>query len=245
MDNKNWSLFSTKELFRYAHDARGNSFRLRGIPVVKRRKIMDDNMHLMEGMSFEDGYPILKPYNGTVQLTPVAYTERGGTHQEDTILHFFLDDYRFRDAVWYNLERTTYNICQYDYLFSPDLSLWRNLQTEFYNMKNIYRTRFVGAYWQMCGFNVIPTASWGGLNSFTYCFKGLPQKSVIAVSAMGARANSDAFSLWQYGINRLILERDPSLILVYGEEFEISNITTPIRFLPTYVSKHFRNGIQK
>lgn len=235
-------LFSTKELYRMAHDARGNSTLLKKIPPTKRRKVMDDNMHLMSGMKFDHGYPILKPYTGSVDLAPVAYSERTENPQGNCILHFFLDDYRFRDAIWYNLERTTYSISQYDYVFTPDLSLWRNLPTEFFNEKNLFRTRFVGAYWQICGFYVIPTASWGGLNSFTYCFSGLPEESVIAVSAMGARNDQKSFDLWCYGINRLVIEKGPTLILIYGDEFNIPGLTTPVKFLPTFVTKHFRNG---
>ncbi|MGM9866563.1 MAG: DUF4417 domain-containing protein, partial [Lepagella sp.] len=218
-------------------------FLLRKTPILTHRpKIMDDNMHLMKGMVFKNDFPVLKPYNGLVDLTPVAYTDRIINPHEKEILHFFLDDYRFRDAVWYNLEYTTYMILQYNYVFTPDLSLWCNLQTEFFNKKNIFRTRFVGAYWQMCGFNVIPTASWGGLESFSYCFTGLPEESVIAVSAMGARKKQQAFDLWCYGIERLIIEKDPILILIYGEEFDVSGFNVPVKFLPCFVSKHFRNG---
>ena len=242
MDEEILSLFSKKELWRMAHDARGNSILLKTIPAKHRRKIMDDNMHLMSGMVFKNGYPVLKPYNGNVQLKPIAYSDRSTNPQDNEILHFFIDDYRFRNAVWYNLEYTTYVISLYDYVFTPDLSLWRNLQTEFFNQKNIFRTRFVGAYWQLCGFNVIPTASWGGLESFSYCFNGLPKESIIAVSAMGARKDRQAFELWRYGIERLIIEKNPTLILIYGEEFDISWINVPVQFLPTFVSKHFRNG---
>ncbi|MDE5811416.1 MAG: DUF4417 domain-containing protein [Muribaculaceae bacterium] len=234
-------LFSRKELFRLAHDANGNSLHIKSIPPVKRRKIMDDNMHLMEGMEFNNGFPVLKPYNGLLNLNPIAYSERSVCPKLNDVLHFFIDDYRFRDAVWYNLERTTCAISGYDYVFTPDLSLWCNLQTEFYNIKNIFRTRFVGAYWQLCGFNVIPTASWGGLESFSYCFAGLPEKSVIAVSAVGARKNCETFNLWLYGLKRLILEKTPSLILIYGEVCDISGLEAPIQFLPTFITKRFRN----
>lgn len=241
MEEEYFSLFTKKELWKMAHDARGNSHFLKTIPATQRRKIMDDNMHLMTGMTFKNGYPVLKPYNGSVQFTPVAYTDRTSKPHENEILHFFLDDYRFRNAVWYNLEYTTYVISPYNFVFSPDLSLWRNLRTEFFNKKNIFRTRFVGAYWQICGFNVIPTASWGGLESFSYCFTGLPEESVIAVSAMGARKDRQAFDLWCYGIERLINEKNPTLILIYGEKFEIPGLNVPVQFLPTFVSKHFRN----
>lgn len=242
MDKEDLRLFSTKELYRMAHDANGNSTLFKSVPIIKRRKVMDDNMHLMTGMTFKNGYPVLKPYIGTTDLTPIAYSAKSNHPCENDILHFFLDDYRFRDIVWYNLERTTYAISSYDYVLTPDLSLWRNLPTEFYNQKNIFRTRFVGAYWQICGFKVIPTASWGGLESFSYCFAGLPEESVIAVSAMGARKDQQAFDLWCYGVNRLIAEKGPIKLLVYGEEFDISEFNTPMQFLPTFISKTFRNG---
>lgn len=243
MDLNSYNLFSKKELYRMAHDCNGNSYLIKSIPTTKRRKIVDDNMHLMNDMEFDNGYPILKPYNGTIDLNPVPYTERISNPSNKDILHFFLDDYKFRDAVWHNLDHTTYVISLYDYVFTPDLSLWCNLKTEYFNKKNTFRTRFIGAYWQNCGFNVIPTASWGGLESFSYCFSGLPRKSVIGVSAMGARKNSNAFNLWCNGIKRLIKEKEPSLILIYGDKFEIPEVDNSIfKFLPTFISKHFRNG---
>lgn len=241
MDEENSSLFSKKELWRMAHDARGNSYLLKTIPQAKRRKIMDDNMHLMDGMSFSNGYPILKAYNGPTDFSLISFTDRKKICPDNTIIHFFLDDYRFRDAMWYNLEYSAYSISKFDYVFTPDFSLWRNLQTEYYNQKNIYRTRFVGAYLTLCGFTVIPTASWGGLQSFSYCFEGLPENSVIAVSALGARKDPSSWRLWTYGITRLVEEKHPTLILIYGEEFNIPEIGIPVKFLPSFISKHFRN----
>lgn len=245
MDEEYLSLFSKKELWRMAHDARGNSYLLKTIPPIKRRKIMDDNMHLMNGMSFHNGYPMLKAYNGPTDFALVAFPDRNKVTVDNSIVHFFIDDYRFRDAMWYNLEHSAYSISKYDYVFTPDYSLWCNLPTEHYNQKNVYRTRFVGAYLTNCGFTVIPTASWGGLQSFSYCFEGLPEESVIAVSAMGARKDQQAFDLWSYGIGRLIIEKKPTLLLIYGEEFELSGINVPVKFLPTFVSKHFRNGKER
>jgi hypothetical protein len=242
MEKIQGNLFSTKELYRMAHNARGNSNLLRLIPEKNRRKIMDANMHLMQGMEFENGFPVLKPYTGPTDFSIVSYVDRNKNRGKGQALHFFLDDYRFRDPLWFNLSYTTYSISNYDYVFTPDFSLWRNLRTDFPNMENTYRTRFVGAYWQICGFNVIPTASWGGLNSFSFCFNGLPYGGVIAVSGMGVRKDVYSFQRWCYGLRRLEEARHPSLILIYGEEVEIPSLITPVQFLPCYISKHFRNG---
>lgn len=58
---------------------------------------------------------------------------------------------------------------------------------------------------------------------------------------MGARKDQQAFDLWSYGIERLIIEKCPTQILIYGEEFEINGINVPVKFLPTFVSKRFRD----
>ena len=54
MDNEDLRLFSTKELYRMAHDAKGNSTLFKSVPIIKRRKVMDDNMHLITGMTFKN-----------------------------------------------------------------------------------------------------------------------------------------------------------------------------------------------
>jgi hypothetical protein len=236
------TFFSEKEMYCMAHDSKGHSTFVEAIPKHYRRKFAYDNMHLMTGMKFENGYPIMQAYTGKTDFELVPYTERKKQLGVGQALHFFLDDYRFRNAVWSTLERVTYGISKFEWVFTPDLSMWRNLATEIPNMNNVYRTRLIGAYWQSCGYNVIPTASWGGLDSFTYCFNGLPHDSVVAVSAMGAYKNRMQFDRWCYGLTRLEKDRHPRLILVYGDAVDISGLSTPVQFLPTFISKHFRHG---
>lgn len=129
---------------------------------------------------------------------------------------------------------------KFDFYITPDLSLWRNVPTNFYNKKNVFRSRFVGAYWQLCGYSVIPTASWGGLESFSYCFEGLPESSVIAVSGMGNRQSADAYNRWCNGLRRLEQSKAPTLILVYGEKVDVDDFHTPLRFFPSFVSTRLK-----
>ena len=208
----------------------------------QKRKIIYENMHLMEGMTFTSNhqFPQMEPYYGSIDFNCVSYVDRNKHSGKNEALHFFLDDYRFRDAVWCNLEKTTYSIGNFDYYFTPDLSLWMDLPTDFYNRENVFRTRFVGAYWQKCGYNVIPTASWGGLNSFTYCFEGLPAHSVIAVSGMGNSRNKRSFNHWCNGLRRLEAAKAPTLIFVYGEEVSVKDLKTPLKFLPCFINEKLR-----
>lgn len=239
---KEISLFTTKDLYVMEHTENGRSRRFDHIPKCQRRKKIHENMHLMEGMTFTSnlGYPQMAPYTGTTDFISVSYEERKKHDGKNEALHFFLDDYRFRDAVWCNLEYTTFSISKFDYVFTPDLSLWRDLPTDFYNRENVFRTRFVGAYWQICGYSVIPTASWGNLSSFSYCFEGLPMCSVIAVSGMGNRKSVDAFNLWCYGLRRLEEAKKPILIIVYGEEVEVQGLHTPLKFVPCFIKTRLR-----
>lgn len=242
--NTKTSLFDRKELYRMECTSTGRSYKTTMIPKRLRRKVIFDNMHLMEGMSFTTthSFPQMLSYNGNIDFDLVAYSEKKDHSGKGEALHFFIDDYRFRDQLWCNLEYAIYNISHFDYIFTPDFSLWRNLPTEYYNQQNIFRTRFVGLYMQLRGFNVIPTYSFGGLPSFSYCLEGLPSNSIIAVCGLSNRKDQQAYNIWCYALRRLEEEKHPTLILVYGPEINIPGLNTPVKFLDDYISKRLRNG---
>lgn len=236
-------LFPVKDMYLMEHTSNGRSRTFANMPIKRRRKMIHENMHLMDGMKFTTTglhCPQLAPYMGNTDFVTVSYSDRKKHDGKNEALHFFLDDFRFRDAVWCNLEYTTYSIGKFDYVYTPDLSLWKDLPTDFYNRENIYRTRFIGAYWQKCGYKVIPTASWGDLSSFSYCFDGLPMHSVIAVSGMGNKKSEDAFNRWCNGLRRLEEAKAPILIIVYGEEVEVQGLHTPLKFIPCFIQEKLR-----
>lgn len=242
------TLFTRKEMYVMEHTKNGRSTIIENLSVKKRRKTMHENMHLMEGMTFTSGnhFPQLAPYTGTVDFELVAYNDWKKNTGVNQALHFFLDDYRFRNQLWYNLDQTTFAIRNYDYYFTPDFSMWVDLPTDFYNKESVFRTRFVGALWQQkCGYNVIPTGSWGNRDSFRYCFEGLPENSVIAVCGTGHHHCSAAEMLFNYALRELEDQKNPTLILVYGEEEDIPGLSTPVKFLPCFIQKKFKNGQQQ
>ena len=238
------TLFSTKDMYIMGHTEDGKLRWIDELPPKQKLKKMHENMHLMESIPFDSKgrFPQLKPYTGSVDFELVAYSDRKKHNGKNQALHFFLDDYKFRNPVWYGLEKTTFSIRNYDYYFTPDLSLWVDLPTDFCNIENIYRTRFVGAYWQICGYQVIPTASWGNRDSFSYCFEGLPERSILAVCGTGHCHCSAAKRLFYIALRELEIRKHPILILIYGEEEYIPGLSTPVKFLPCFIKKRFRNG---
>ncbi len=238
-------LFTKKEMYVMEHTINGRLTKIESLPNMVRRKRMYENMHLMEGMTFTslNQIPQLLPYNGTVDFELVTYSDRKKSDGVKQALHFFLDDYRFRNQLWYNLEQISYSIRKFDYYFTPDYSMWVDIPTTFYNLVSIFRSRFAGAYWQQtCGYNVIPTASWGNRDSFRYCFEGLPENSIIAVCGTGHHHCRAAERLFYYALRELEIQKSPTQILVYGEEEDIPSLSTPIKFLPCFIQKRFRNG---
>lgn len=206
---------------------------------VKQRKAKTNNMHLSLNIEKNDnGIPIVKPYNGSIPDIVVPYTCRGNA--KNVGLHFFVDDYRF-ESLWNNLEHKTKNvISKYQYVFAPDYSCFVD-EGKVGNLIGIYKNRFITAYWQQYGIKVIPVASWGNADSFSYCFEGLPRNSIIAVGSVAVSSCKASIALWQYGIKQLENQLAPTKILVYGKKIEVPNLSTNIYYYPDYLTKFRKN----
>ena len=212
-----------------------------GMSMSRQRKLKQNNMHLTEGMEYShpNEFPVLRPYNSNFDFEYYpfgSHTKLSGTGQA---IHFFQDDYKFATACDKNLERTTYALSKFDCVFTPDYSLYVDMPIQM-NKHNIFLSRFAGAFWQNCGFTVIPTASWSDADSFDYCFEGLPSSSVIGVCGTGVKWCQASYQLWQYGMRALEEKISPTAIIVYGSELEVPGLQTPLTFIQDNISKNYR-----
>ena len=177
------------------------------------------------------GIPTLEPC-GHIPTTLAAWhhpAAREAAAQTGGALHFFLDDYRF-ERVWWKPEACLSRLREVGAALTPDFSLWRDMPAVT-QMWQIYRSRWCGAYWQSQGIQVIPTVGWAGPESYEFAFQGLPHHSVVAVSALGV--NDDlARELFQAGIEAMIDECEPSLLLSYGKL--PAAVDVPVREYPTF-----------
>lgn len=138
-----------------------------------------------------------------------------------------------------NLERTTFQLRKFDYVFAPDYSIYvdGSLQP---NKQAVYDNHLAAAHWQRIGYNVIPTASWGDVDSLRWCFEGLPQHSVIAVCGQGHRKTRGQHTLWVWAIQEVVAQLSPTQILIIGEEEDIPGVHTPLKFYPDYIHTTLR-----
>lgn len=134
--------------------------------------------------------------------------------EKNTGIHFYLDDYQF-ERIWNNPEEYVDILEEYDCILSPDFSLYLDMS---YSMKiwNVFRSRLIGQYYQRQGIKVIPTLSWAEEETFEFCFDGIPKGSIISISTIGVKRNSEAMNIWKNGVDEMIKRIEPSAILIYG-----------------------------
>lgn len=140
-------------------------------------------------------------------------------------IHFFVDDYQF-ERVWSAPEKYVEVLSKYDCILSPDFSLYMDMDMPT-KIWNVYRSRFIGAYYQGKGIKVIPTISWAEKDTFKFCFKGIPQGSIVAVSTIGVKEQALAAEIWTSGMDEARKQIKPKAVIEYGGDigYDYGDIT--------------------
>lgn len=154
-------------------------------------------------------------------------------------IHFFVDDYQF-ERVWNYPEKYVEILAQYECILSPDFSLYMDMPIPM-KIWNVYRSRQIGAYYQNAGIKVIPTLSWAEKETFGFCFCGIPKKSIVAVSTVGVKENTEALQIWRDGMDEMIKQLEPETILVYGGQIEYDYKGVNVKYYDNEVLKAWRD----
>ena len=158
-------------------------------------------------------------------------------------IHIYIDDYQF-ERVWNNPEKYIEVLMDYDCILSPDFSLYLDMPMPM-KIWNIYRSRQIGAYYQGHGIRVIPTISWAEPETFEFCFQGIPKGSIVSVSTIGVKQNSEALRIWEEGMREMIRRIEPSTILVYGGELDFDYGNIKVIYFDNKVTKNWKNNLDK
>ena len=129
-------------------------------------------------------------------------------------LHMFVDDYQF-ERLWNRPDEYIKLLKSYECVLSPDFSLYMNMPMAM-KIWNVYRSRLLGQYWQRCGIKVIPTISWAEPETFSFCFDGIPEGSVVAISTIGVKQQDSSMKIWKDGMDAMIKKIRPTTIIEYG-----------------------------
>jgi hypothetical protein len=162
-------------------------------------------------------------------LAPYRTRIRSDRGVADGAIHFFLDDYRF-ETVWSRPRKALQALQPYITLLSPDFSLFadypRTLQ-----LFNTYRNRWCGAFWIAQDFTVIPSVSWSAPDSFDFCFAGLPEHSLLAVSTVGIFRDADR-QWFVVGFREMVERLSPTTVLCYGQPITGMDELATIKIYP-------------
>ena len=146
--------------------------------------------------------------------------EDDSARQYSYLVHFFKDDIRF-EHLYERPEdekgkQRLLKLAQYTAVCTPDFSLFPQMPLPVQQMQ-VFKSRWCGAFWESMGLCVVPTITWGDERSFGFCFNGVPQNSVVAVSVLGCAGSKMAFL---EGYRRMLKKLMPKQIICYGHAFE-------------------------
>ena len=174
-----------------------------------------DNMKHLESLSFTGKYdmPVIKREEIELKKETVSFNNR--TQKDCVALHFFIDDYQF-ERIWNNPERYIEMFKKYEYICSPDYSLFLD-DPKAIQIYNTFKKQYLGAFYQSHGIKVVPTVSWSDPSSYKWCFDGIEQGSCVACSSVGCLRNKEAKLLFIQGFIAMNNIIKPSKILMVGK----------------------------
>lgn len=133
-------------------------------------------------------------------------------------IHFYIDDYQF-ERVWNQPDFYLDKLTEFDCMLTPDFSLYTEMPIAM-KIWNTYRSRLIGQMAQRKGIIVIPTVSWCEAETFSFCFDGLPKRSILSISTIGVKNDDKNFAMWKAGVDEMIRRLKPKTLLIYGGEVD-------------------------
>lgn len=190
-------------------------------------------------IDFDGDYPEIGN-NYEVKDFKVAIANNYKKINEKSLVSMFIDDYLL-ERFWKSPLRYAEMFGIAKYVMSPDYSLLIGMPTAMQQW-NVYRNRMMGYIWQSRGIKVIPTISWSDYSSFEYCFKGIKEESVVAISNTGCRKEEQK-KYFDDGLNEIIRQIKPSKIVFQcNKRFRDSYKSNNFVFLESYWDKKRANG---
>lgn len=153
-------------------------------------------------------------------------------------VHFYLDDYQF-ERIWNDPDKYIGPLSAAQCVIMPDFSLYLDMPLPM-KLWNVYRSRAMAHYFQRNGLKVIPSLTWGQPKTFDFCFKGIPEGSVVCVSTVGCRSSEESAKIWHEGMDEAIRQIKPSMILLYGGGIGYDFGDIPVREYDNKVTKRMK-----
>lgn len=202
--------------------------------ITSVTKISRDDVfgaHLLEGAQYDldSGWDIPFVYTPDDLVLPeklVGYDKsKYCIDRENAYLHFYHKDYIFdgRFGIWYALVFKKFfkkgfrleKLDGYKAIITPDFSMYYDMPV-IMQMWNLFRGRVIGYYLTRLGYIVVINVRWTDKRSYSYCFAGIRQGRIVAVSTLGCLRSNEDKALFLPGLEELIKRIHPKTIILYG-----------------------------
>lgn len=164
------------------------------------------------------GMPLIKKQEidlDKIDLWNYTKTKLDDEENKYKTIHFFTYDWLFEN-VYEKPEKTIEKLSQYYAVLSPEFSLYWDMPKAL-QIYSTFKNRWCGAFFQKHGMRVIPTVCSAGNESYDFCFDGIEEGSVVAVSTYAREEHKIEF-MKSYNIMLEIIK--PSGIICYGTPFQ-------------------------
>lgn len=153
-------------------------------------------------------------------------------------IHCFLDDYQI-ERLWSSPDKYVECLQKFKCILTPDFSLYSDMPNALM-IYNTYRSRLVGQIFQDYGLNVVPTISWADERTFEFCFEGIEQGSIVAISTIGVKQKEENKNAFYKGFEEMIKRINPREVWCYGGEVEL-NCNCKVSFFENEITNKLNN----
>lgn len=190
---------------------------------MKKMKMDNDFQdYLVDGAMFEGEQDIpcmLKLNNIVIPKKLAPYTARKRIKDKDTFLHCFLHDFQFSNLIT-ETSKHLEDLTELGGVICPDPTIYIG-GSRTINQAQVYFSRAVGFYLQKNGIFVIPCIRWGDSSTYDYCFLGVPENYIVAISTHGCimpckENNNELRSAFINGLPVMLKKLKPKYVIVYG-----------------------------
>lgn len=154
-------------------------------------------------------------HRSKVPIDLVAFNDRGrASDPRNTGIHFYKHDEKFLPTLL-DLPGHITNFGGFGLIITPDISVGDSMPLAQRTSLTVW-SRQAGVVLERHGLTVVPNVRWILPTDYDMIARGIPQRSVIAVSNYGSRRDPLLRKRFDEGLPAMIERLAPEVVLVYG-----------------------------
>ncbi|MDO4939869.1 MAG: DUF4417 domain-containing protein [Lachnospiraceae bacterium] len=195
--------------------------------MAKRKETLVDEgfrVSLVETAFFDGKFEIPHinaPDEIIIPIGMVPFSVRERSLDKKDFVCFYEHDVNFRDILT-KTEEYVDELKQHPGIITPDCSLYIDAPL-CVQIVDIYLNRAVGHYLQKQGLYVIPNIRWGDERTYKeeflgekVAFQGVDKHSIVSIGTYGQIQTAESKRFFKEGLEEMIKELEPEVVLVYG-----------------------------